>query len=261
MNNPLNIINDTLNNQQFKASVLNSLLWAVDTMTINTIRQTLYQNFRRRQDEGGIDSYNEYINALDELRADNRFMQNCGLQPRLDDLQSLMSFANDIDDELNQIAITAATFNSNLRRQPRKTYEQLLADERPREVSIEEEQRYAMIVGEVSMDEEDRKTNLELLKRNAAESNRRMHEQNSKLNPSISAVLHDLAPHTPTRVFSDMSKEVQERLTQSALRIIRSTRNRAASWRSIDTSEFMSIMAECKLALMRLDTVRETEPA
>lgn len=261
MNNPLNIINDTLNNQQFKASVLNSLLWTVDTMTINTIRQVFYQNFRQRQEEGSIDSFNDYINALDELKANDAFMHSCGLQSNLDDLQSLISFANDIDDELNQIATTAATFNSSLRRQPRKTYEQLLAEEKPRAVSAEEMERYALIVDEVSLDEEDRKISLEALKRNATEANQRLYEQNSKLNPSISAVLHDLAPSTPARVFSDMSEDVRTRLTQSTLRIIRSTRNRAASWRSIDTSEFMSIMAECKLATMKLDPVRETDPA
>lgn len=261
MNNPLNIINDSIHNQQFKASVFNSMLWAVDTMTINMVRQLLYKNFRTMQEANSIDSFNEYVNALDEIRADDAFMESSGLQSKLEDLYSLMSYANDIDDALNQIAITSATFNSSLRRQPRKTYEQLLAEEKPRAVSSQEQECYALIVEECSVDEEDRKINLEALKRNAEESNRRLFEQNRKLNPTIEAILRDLVPNVPSRVFSDMSNEMQERLTQSALRIVKSTRIRAASWRTIDVSEFMSIMAECKPVILKLDPVHRTVAA
>ena len=246
MKNPINAI-APLSNNQFKMSVLSSLLWSVDMMTIGRARNMFYKLHKQLSEDGSVSGWNNYLAQLDDIKASDKFRKDSGFTSELDDVTALISFANDIYEEMEKTAILLAPIGSPTSRMPvRKTYAELLNDEKPQAVGSAELERFNLIAEELSEDDKDRELNVKMLKINVEEQNKRLFERNKPLAPYVEGFLQDLYTLSPCTVFSDMSPELQARLVESTRRAVDSTKVRAASWKSINTIEFMTILADVK---------------
>lgn len=120
---------DKLTSPVFKARVLGSYAWAIDTTIINKARQVFFK-LREQADVSSrdIDAYAEFINGLAEMNAGDLYAADLGYEQNTGALQqiaSLLSLSTQAHDRAQSASAVAELAYEQ------KTFEQLIRDEKP----------------------------------------------------------------------------------------------------------------------------------
>lgn len=117
-----------------RAMVLGSMAWSIDIACINKARDTFYAARKITTDNGEsttIDKFNEYINSVAELAANEQYSEELGFEQNAGALQELaiMSGLRTKWHDISDTAYAAAKMKNET-----KTIEELIASERVRTV-------------------------------------------------------------------------------------------------------------------------------
>lgn len=242
--NPIDLFDSKLTSPVFKARVLGSYAWAIDTTIINKARQVFFK-LREEADVSSRDNdaYNEFINGLSEMNAgdlyaaDLGYEQNAGTLRQIAMLLGLSRAAHDRAQSASTVAELAYE---------QKSFEQLIKDEKPYidHALIAEEAHFeaSTIMGE-AMDANPHSAEYQAiydaavkdaLEADSSTAADRVRES-QRIRPAVLRVIDSVARlgDTDDVEFHQLDNALQIQLINRARKIGNSVYNQIRTWRSL----------------------------
>jgi hypothetical protein len=261
---PIDVI-ENIKHPMLKAMVLGSMEWSVKTACINIARDVFYKVRASMADtDNAIDDFNEYINTIAELKANEQYNTDLGFEENTGALTQLAMLTTigrkwyDYADTAHGAAKLA--FKT-------KTYSELIASEKVRTldseavINIEALAEFASRRGskEISAEKlaERAKRTQEAIANKIKFSYAAQHATRQLVAPAVINII-GMAEYRATEdvEFWQLALEAQERLISSTVKAIERNVETLATWRGITTIEYASqIMPDAFAAIDDLEAV------
>lgn len=245
-----------LDHEQFRSQVTNSMAWFVDTLAINAARALFYRDWSDFKAAGSVGSQDEYNTFLENFLSSAELATNPGVEivdGLSRDLVQLLGFSPMMHDIASRAA-SAAGRDYNPR-----TFDELLAAEKPMAVNAMTQAKLAQIAKFVEEDDEqaERET-LKMLVSKTELNALDMHTARQKLNPVVLGLVGVAEKHAKETKFYDLDSKLQARLIQQGLNAMQSAVTRLASYNTIEVIGFAMILKNLRLATGELKAVQVT---
>ncbi len=249
-------LQDKLPTQQLRGRVLSSMAWRIDTQIIGLARSLFYKLYEDNVETGTIDAFNEFINAVAKQEGSEQNTYNVGFE-NSGPFKTMVALLNS-----SHYWHDAAADVIGVNIYKHKSLAQLLADEKPQPISVLTTEKMVALAKAVS-DGDDERANItaKLLIQKEAQRNEQSHAGRQKIMPAIMRIIDAASNKSP---MSDISDEpgfytfpiaVQQQLIEFAGKAIEMGLTQLASYSSISTLEYASIIAEALAAQRALKTV------
>lgn len=251
---------DTIENvthPMLRAMVLGSMEWSVSAAIINLARDTFYRlRDAQQHTETTIDDFNEFINTVAELKANEQYNQTLGFEENGGAMQQLALLVG-IKHHWYDLA-EIAHGSAKMRFAPR-TYEELIASEKVRSVDDEMKTNLEALAAFASRGDAKRAevAKEQLLKQQQFKF-ASQHASRQLVAPAVVNIIN-MAEYRNAGAqpeFWQLPVEMQERLITSTRKAIERTLETLATWRGITAVEYATaILPDAFAAIDELDTV------
>lgn len=271
----LTTLDEVLVHALFRARVLSSMAWALDTAAINAARSIFWDTHKESVENGHIDNFADFLNKMSEMRANENYVEDLGFElgaGRLQSLSLMLKLSQRWHDSAEQAAVGAG-----IKYTP-KTFEQLLASEKAQKVDNLTLTKLNALVdatfeGEDSTPEEIEQAR-KMVAHQQAERMAAMHASRQLISPAVLRIIA-YAEHrdyfvdykgdpTAAEVAQDMNADtefwqlpidLQARLVNNAVSAVDRTVTDLAAYKSITAIEYIGLIKEAKGAKNRLNEV------
>lgn len=271
----LTTLDDVLVHALFRARVLSSMAWALDTAAINTARSIFWDTHAESTQAGHIDNFADFLNKMSEMRANENYVEDLGFELGAGKLQSLTLMLK-LSQKWHDAAQGAAV-GAGIKYTP-KSFELLLASEKAQQVDALTIAKLNALVDATFDGEDSTPEEIEQAKKLvAAQQSERlaaMHASRQMISPAVLRIIA-YAEHrdyfvdykgdpTAAEVARDMNADTefwqlpvdaQARLINNAISTIDRTVTDLAGYRSITAIEYIGLIKEAKGAKARLNDV------
>jgi hypothetical protein len=254
----LTTLDDVLVHTLFRARVLSSMAWALDTAAINTARSIFWDTHAESTQAGHIDNFADFLNKMSEMRANENYVEDLGFELGAGKLQSLTLMLK-LSQKWHDAAQGAAV-GAGIKYTP-KSFELMLASEKAQQVDALTIAKLNALVDATFDGEDSTPEEIEQAKKLvAAQQSERlaaMHASRQMISPAVLRIIAyaDYRDHSDATEFWQLPVDAQARLINNAISTIDRTVTDLAGYRSITAIEYISLIKEAKGAKARLNDV------
>lgn len=221
-----------------KAMVLGSMEWSIKTQCINIARDVFYRvRESAGEHENAIDNFNEFINAMAELKANEQYNTDLGFEENTGALQQLAMLTT-----IRQTWYDQAEMAHGSAKLPFKTksYEELIAAEKVRNVDAEIAGNLGALAEFASKGDPDKAARAkEALIRQQQIKFASQHSTRQLIAPAVVNII-TMAEYRATDdvSFWQLANETQERLITATRSAIERNLATLATWRGVTQFEY-----------------------
>lgn len=250
-------LDEVLVHPMMKARVLSSMAWMLDTSIINTARSVFWDTQASAAEAGHIDNFNDFINAMANMRTNENYVEDLGFElgaGRLQQLSLMLKLSQTWHDKAEQSAVVAG-----IKYTP-KSFEVLITSEKVQTVDVLTKSKLDALIdatfdGEEHTPEEVAAAKAMLLKQQQ-ERMTLMHASKQAVAPAVLRIIaYGGYRDCDLSEFWQLTIESQVRLITAAVRGIDRTMTDLSAYKSITVIEYVGMIKEAKVAQRVLNEV------
>lgn len=230
-----------------------SLAWSVDTACINLARDMFYRMRATKSDS--IDDFNEFINDIAELKANEAYNEDLGFEENTGTLQSL-SMLLVLREQWHDLAETSAKV-LGIKYAP-KTLEELMANEKPRTLSEDATLNLEVLAKAMTRKSPDRfQQTYELLVKQQANTYQNQFKTKLITAPAVANIFSvaDYRRDKAEVAFHELGTETQNRLTLQTKGAAERALVKLANWKGVTTAAYAMLTVEAFDLIDRVDAI------
>jgi hypothetical protein len=247
---------ETIHHPMLKAMVLGSMEWSISAAIINLARDTFYRvRDSMAATDNAIDDFNEFINAVAVLKANEQYNTDLGFEENTGALQQLAMLVSLKQRWYDQAELAHGAAKMVFKT---KTYEELIATEKVRTVDGDMKLNLSALADFAGRGDKDRTTKAhEALVRQQQLKFASQHATRQLVAPAVINII-TMAEYRGIEdvAFWQLPVETQQRLIDGTRKAIERSLETLATWRGITTIEYAAgILPDGFDAIKQLEAV------